>query len=174
MEETITMARLMAPYRPEWLEEPLLADTSLVDWQRLAAECPLPLAVGENLRSAADFRAHIASGLFKVMQPDPIKWGGISGLIPVAKQVAKVGLRFCPHYLGSGIGFMATAQLAAAFGGADALLEMDQNENPLRDVLAPEGPTVTEGCIRLPNEPGLGVTPDLDSARRWLVAETST
>ncbi len=73
----------------------------------------------------------------------------------------------CPD-LGGGIGLVASAHLLAATGG-DGLLEIDVNPNPLRDVLVDPFPAVTDGRLRLTDAAGLGVVPDLDHARRWLV-----
>jgi L-alanine-DL-glutamate epimerase-like enolase superfamily enzyme len=56
---------------------------------------------------------------------------------------------------------MASAHLLAASGG-DGLLEVDANENPLRTMLAPPLQKIDNGFIRLSQDPGLGVEPDLD------------
>ena len=47
------------------------------------------------------------------------------------------GKTFCPHYLGGGIGLLASAHLLAAVGG-DGWVEVDANDNPLRDALWPD------------------------------------
>ena len=47
-------------------------------------------------------------------------------------RIMKSGKTFCPHYLGGGIGLLASAHLLAGVGG-DGLLEVDANDNPLRD-----------------------------------------
>jgi L-alanine-DL-glutamate epimerase-like enolase superfamily enzyme len=70
------------------------------------------------------------------------------------------GLRYCPHYLGAGIGLRASAHVLAAAGG-DGLLEIDSNPNPLRSALAGPLEDLHEGKCRLGDAPGIGVTPDL-------------
>ena len=171
--ETAHMAPLLAPFRPFWLEEPLPADTPFPAWQALARDCPIPLAAGENLRGEVIFDDAIASGAFAVLQPDPVKWGGLTALRRVVRRINGAGLRFCPHYLGGGIGLLASAQLAAGCGDDRTLVEIDQNENPLRELLAQPFPAFTEGRMQLPAGPGLGVEPDLVEAKRFLVAEWS-
>jgi hypothetical protein len=42
------------------------------------------------------------------------------------------GKTFCPHYLGGGIGLLASAHLLAGVVG-DGLLKVDSNDNPLRE-----------------------------------------
>ena len=145
-----------------WIEEPLRCDSPVEDWAVLAAAAPHPLAAGENIRSHADFSAAIIRRHLGVIQPDICKWGGLSNCLPVARAILKAGLRYCPHYLGGGIGLLASAHLLAAVGG-DGLLEVDCNPNPLRELLARPFPAVREGRITLSDAAGLGVEPDLDA-----------
>ena len=141
-----------------WLEEPLRCDSHLSQWGILQRHCPIPLAGGENIRDSGDFNAVIHSKVLTVIQPDICKWGGLSDCLPVASAVLAAGLRYCPHYLGGGIGLMASAHLLAAVGG-DGLLEIDVNANPLREALARPYPELKDGLLRLGGEPGLGVEP---------------
>lgn len=158
LDEAITMSRSMAPYRPRWLEEPIPADSPLDIWRQLADASPIPLAAGENLRGMAAFDAAIASGAFAVMQPDIAKWGGFSEGLALARRINASGLRYCPHFLGGGIGLMASAHLLAAVGG-DGFLEIDSNTNPLRQGLAQPFPPLEDGSLVLASSPGLGVEP---------------
>ena len=145
-----------------WIEEPLRCDSPVEDWAALAAAAPHPLAAGENIRSHTGFSSAIIRRHLGVIQPDICKWGGLSNCLPVARAVLKAGLRYCPHYLGGGIGLLASAHLLAAVGG-DGLLEVDCNPNPLRELLARPFPAVREGRITLSDAAGLGVEPDLDA-----------
>ena len=72
----------------------------------------------------------------------------------------QAGLRYCPHYLGGGIGLLASAHLLAAAGG-DGLLEVDANPNPLRTEIAPQFTRPVQGRCHLGESPGIGVTPDI-------------
>ena len=158
LDEAIEISQALARYAPLWLEEPLAADSRVEDWQRLAAASPIPLAAGENLRGVTAFVAASASGALAVVQPDLAKWGGISGCLPLARRIVGAGLRYCPHFLGGGIGLLASAHLLAAAGG-DGLLEIDSNANPLREGLAAPFPPLEDGHFVLSDQPGLGVAP---------------
>ena len=107
----------------------------------------------------------LASRAIAVVQPDLAKWGGISGVAPIVERIAAANLRWCPHYLGGGIGLLASAHLLAARGRADGCLEVDANENPLRTVLCPPLASLDNGRMTLPAAPGLGVEPDLATLR---------
>jgi L-alanine-DL-glutamate epimerase-like enolase superfamily enzyme len=99
------------------------------------------------------------------VQPDLAKWGGVSGVLSVIDRIAAAGLRYCPHYLGAGIGLLASAHVLAARADGASWLEVDSNDNPLRSALCPQLATLNGGCIELAERPGLGVEPDLAALR---------
>ncbi|SDE07646.1 mandelate racemase/muconate lactonizing enzyme family protein [Limimaricola pyoseonensis] len=141
----------------DWLEEPIAADAPDETWRALKRASPVPLAGGENLAGAAQFDAAIAARALGVLQPDVVKWGGITGCLRVARATLAAGLRYCPHYLGGGIGLLASAELLAAVGG-DGRLEVDANDNPLREVIAPTSEHLSTGNWACGQGPGLGLT----------------
>ncbi len=165
LETALCMSRAIAPFRPLWLEEPLRADAPVEAWQQLARTSPIPLAAGENLRGD-DFSAAVGAGWVKVLQPDLGKWGGFSGCVAVARGALAARTRFCPHWLGGGIGLIASFHLLAAVGG-DGLVEVDSNPNPLRELMAVPFPTLADGHMDMPQGPGLGVVPDLAALRAF-------
>ena len=77
-----------------------------------------------------------------------------------AKAIIAAGRRYCPHYLGGGIGLAASAHLLCAAGG-DGLMEVDANDNVLREGLADPLFPLHDGRMHLPDGPGLGYVPDL-------------
>ncbi|PCH70323.1 MAG: mandelate racemase [Rhodobacteraceae bacterium] len=115
-----------------WLEEPIRADQPPAQWGHLASLSRTPLAAGENVTGMDDFTALITAGDVQIIQPDVAKWGGITGCYAVAQAAVGAGRSYCPHFLGGGIGLLASAHLLAAAGGP-GMLEMDANPNPLRD-----------------------------------------
>ncbi len=138
----------------EWLEEPLRADAPTEHWVRLAKEGGVPLAAGENFTCADDFDAALTAGALSYVQPDMAKWGGVTGCLPVAQAILDAGRTYCPHYLGGGLGLVASANLLAAVGGP-GLLEVDANPNPLRSEVP--GLTIKDGLCHLSSNPGLGL-----------------
>ncbi|MBK6006580.1 mandelate racemase/muconate lactonizing enzyme family protein [Ramlibacter ginsenosidimutans] len=164
VDQAAEMARRLADFRLQWMEEPIPADRPWSEWVQLAGRSPIPLAAGENMRGHAQFAEALSTSAFAVVQPDLGKWGGFSGCLPVARAVLGAGRMFCPHWLGGGIGLVASMHLKAAVGGA-GYVEVDANPNPLRELLARPYPAVVEGAVTLCEEPGLGVAPDLDAVR---------
>ncbi len=152
-QEAMDRTRELMAYPIRWLEEPVMADTSIEQWNRLAASSSIPLAAGENIISEAGFMVAIEGDWLETIQPDLCKWGGISGTFRVARAILSAGKRYCPHFLGGGIGLAASAHLLAAVGG-NGLLEIDANTNPLRTELF--SPIVAQGNLRLSETAGHG------------------
>ncbi|MBR0993080.1 mandelate racemase/muconate lactonizing enzyme family protein [Bradyrhizobium japonicum] len=167
---TIAQALELAPqlehFDLAWLEEPIRADRPRQEWMQLHERVPFPLAAGENIASHAGFAEVLREPVLGVVQPDIAKWGGLSACVGIARDILTSGKMFCPHYLGAGIGLLASAHLLAGVGG-DGLLEVDCNENPLRDRFCGPVRDVRDGMIELGDEPGLGITPDLASIEQY-------
>lgn len=161
LDQAILHGGRFADYRLDWLEEPLRADRPLEEWRALSEAMPIAIAAGENMNAPAEFEAAIASRLFRFLQPDAAKWGGLSGCLAVARAARAAGLTYCPHYLGGGIGLLASAHLLAAAGGG-GLLEIDTNPNPLRDNLIAGLMPLSGGRVTLSERPGIGLAEDLD------------
>lgn len=166
------MVRLLGEYKPYWIEEPLPVDAPQPAWNQLAELSPVALAGGENLRGETAFDSAIESGVFGFIQPDIAKWGGITGTLSVAGKVISSGLSYCPHWLGGAVGLRASAHLLAAVGGR-GLLEVDANNNPLRDDLIElehSNDSSDRTCWWQPQStPGLGITLRMDTVEEYLV-----
>ena len=160
VDQALEMLPRLAAFDLRWLEEPIRADRPREDWRRLRAAAKMPIAAGENISSVEAFKDVLAEDVLGVVQPDIAKWGGLSVCAGLARDILNSGKTFCPHYLGGGIGLLASAHLLAGIGG-DGWLEVDANDNPLRDLFCGPVAHVTDGTIILGEEPGLGFTPDL-------------
>lgn len=162
---SLNAAQALAPYNPLWLEEPLAADAPIAQWTDLAAKSPIPLAAGENIRGADNFAR--AMPTLAWVQPDAIKWGGLSCMAELADDANAAGTKFAPHYLGGGIGLLATTHVAYATGSE--WLEVDVTENPFRDALVGDAVSFEGGEVKLTDRPGLGMSPDLEFVERYAV-----
>jgi L-alanine-DL-glutamate epimerase-like enolase superfamily enzyme len=165
-ETALSMLPALKDYDLGWVEEPVPADTPWRVWQELARKTDIPLAAGENLRGKAAFQTALDTGAIGVFQPDLGKWGGFSGCVLLGRQVNAEGRLFCPHWLGGGIGLVASMHLKAAVGG-DGYVEVDANENPLREALGRPFPGIVDGAITLSGRPGLGIEPDIEGLRAF-------
>lgn len=168
LDTALSQSQRLANLNLVWLEEPMPADTADDDWLNLARAAPMPLAGGENLTGGAFDRA-IALGALAVIQPDICKWGGLSTTSRVARAAVAAGRRYCPHFLGGGVGLAASAHLLAAIGGG-GVLEVDSSENPFIPVFSGRGLALEDGLFPISNGPGLGFDPDTDRLKDLLTA----
>lgn len=166
MAQALELAPSLERFGLAWLEEPIRADRPRQEWKQLHEAIRFPLAAGENIASHAGFAEVLREPILRVVQPDIAKWGGLSACASIARDILASGKMFCPHYLGAGIGLLASAHLLAGVGG-DGLLEVDCNENPLRDRFCGPVLDVRDGMIELGDEAGLGITPDLASIAQY-------
>ncbi len=122
-----------------WIEEPLRANVAGTDWQTLRGMIDVPLAAGENLPTLDAVDAYWQKSLFSFMQPDIGKIGGFTGLLRIFgnrdTDESSTQRVYCPHWLGGMVGLAASAHLLTVVGDA-GLLEVDVNENPIRESLA--------------------------------------
>ncbi len=168
-ERALEIAPHLGEFGLAWLEEPIRADRPWQEWQRLREGAGLPLAAGENITSRAGFEQALGDDVLRVVQPDIAKWGGLSVCSDIARDILTSGKIFCPHYLGGGIGLLASAHLLAGVGG-DGLLEVDANDNPLRDRFCGPVADIRDGMVTLSDNAGLGIEPDLSSIEQYRTA----
>ncbi len=165
--EAAQMMERLKSYNLTWVEEPISSDASSSDWTALTSNTSVPIAAGENLRGIPAFAAAVQAGV-KYLQPDPVKWSGLSGMADVAALTDNHNAHLAPHYLGAGVGLAATAHGARAFGAT--WMELDVTENRLRTDLIDMSFGVTDGRIEFTDAPGHGVMPPME----WLSAHAVT
>ncbi|THD75402.1 MAG: mandelate racemase/muconate lactonizing enzyme family protein [Bradyrhizobium sp.] len=166
IEKALQLAPPLGDFRLAWLEEPLRADRPWSEWRRLQEGSTLPIAGGENIAGRENFAAALKEGVLSVVQPDAAKWGGITGCIAVAREIVAAKRIYCPHFLGAGIGLLTSAHLLAGSGGG-GLLEVDSNDNPLRQQFCGAIADIKDGEIVLPETPGLGIEPDIAAIEKY-------
>ena len=168
LKEAMATIPNLKEFNLKWLEEPIPANLPSKDWKELRNISALPLAAGENMMGKNEFEKAIDERILSVIQPDLAKWGGVTHCVLIARKIIKSGLRYCPHYLGGGIGLLASAHALAAAGG-DGILEIDINENPLRTDLIGSLLNTRDGTAILGHEPGLGLSPNLGKIEKYRV-----
>ena len=77
------LIRELEPYRPLFIEEPVLAEQAEY-YPRLAAQTHIPLAAGERMFSRFDFKRVLEGGGIAILQPDLSHAGGITECVKIA------------------------------------------------------------------------------------------
>lgn len=165
-EQATALLPQLERFQLAWMEEPIAADATAADWQAVRQRASMPLAAGENINHLTAFQDALTHWGLGVMQPDLAKWGGFTGCLEVVRRTRAQKVMYCPHYLGGGIGLLASAHLLAA-SAQDGLLEMDVNPNPLRTETLAGALTARDGWVHLTESPGLGLDPNLPALKAW-------
>lgn len=165
VDEAVKMAPLLDSFDVEWLEEPVRGN-GLADLEELHRRTDLTIATGENLYGREGFRDYAASPAVAILQPDIAKTGGFTESLAICQLAETYGKPVVPHLYGAALAFAATLQLAACAPAARTI-EYDIRENPLRDPLLRNAPMPNQGCIGLPDAPGIGLALDLDAVDQF-------
>ena len=162
-------SEMLADYDVAWFEEPLLPD-ALQDYVRLREHSKVPISGGEVLTRRQSFQPWLEAGAFDIVQPDVTKVGGISEERRIAWMAREHGIRFIPHGWNTAVGLAADLQLASAFPDSDLVEYL--NGSPFIDEIAAEPWRLdTDGMLRIPDAPGLGLKFNRDALAKYTQGE---
>ncbi len=162
IDDAIRVGHHAARYGARWYEEPCQAD-DLDGFARVRAAVSVPVSGVESNGTVREFDALIAARAIDIAQPDVTFVGGPSAFARVAHAAHAAGLACVPHVWGSAVTFAANLHAALANPHVE-LFEYCTLPNPLRDALAVEPVTFSNGEVGAPTAPGLGIaiTDDLE------------
>ena len=157
----------------EWFEEPLRPD-DLEGYHHLAQRLTIPIAAGESEFTRFGMAPFLERRAWAIVQPNAGRAGGITECMRIATLASTTGAHYAPHTGSSSAVAMAVAlQLATAVPNFLIYEHMisdwdDQQPNPLRHELLEEPVEVfTEGRMRIPEGPGLGITLNSEILERY-------
>jgi galactonate dehydratase len=161
----VAAARALAPYRPEWIEEPV-PPYHPAALRQVRAGTTLPIATGERVHGLSEFREPFEQGTVDVVQADLTHFGGFTGLRKLAGWAEAYGLLMAPHNVCGPVGTAANLHFAVACGNYKVLEHFNDFADPwISDVVAGAFEVDrVDGCFGLPTEPGLGVRLDRTAA----------
>lgn len=155
------LIRELEPYRPLFIEEPVLAEQAEY-YPRLAAMTHIPIAAGERMFSRYDFKRVFTAGGIAIIQPDLSHAGGITECHKIAAMAEAWDIALAPH---CPLGPLALAScLHVDFVAHNAMLQeqsmgihYNQGAELFDYVLNPEDFRFHDGYMLPPKKPGLGV-----------------
>jgi len=157
-------ASMLAEFGVCWFEEPLVPD-NLSDYVLLRQNAPLPIAGGEVLTRRQSFTPFLQARAFDIVQPDVTKVGGISEERKIAWMAQENGVRFIPHGWNTALGLAADLHLASATRNTD-MVEYLTGSPFIDDLVEKKWQLDENGMLAIPNEPGLGVSLNLDAVEK--------
>jgi L-alanine-DL-glutamate epimerase-like enolase superfamily enzyme len=155
--EAIAMARRLQPLDLKWFEEPVWPPEDHAGLARVQEQGGIPTAAGENAM-LPELKGLLAARAVSYLQPSVTKVGGVTQMRKVSALAEAAGVAFVPHSAYFGPGLLASIHCIAAMAGEGLVERYDADfaVNPLHDAILPD----RDGCIAVPQGPGLGVDPD--------------
>jgi len=160
------MTRQIEELSIRWLEEPVLPD-DVQGSAEVARQTIIPIAGYEQEVTRYGFKSLIDQKAVHIVQPDVIWSGGITECKKIAALAAASHLPCIPHVFSSGVCLAANLHFIASIPNG-SLLELDRNENPLRDLLINEALLPDKNAVvHLPQAPGLGIEINLEIVEKY-------
>jgi L-alanine-DL-glutamate epimerase-like enolase superfamily enzyme len=155
--------------RAQWLEEPFVSG-ALESYNRLAAKSgKVRLAGGEGCHNFYQAKNMIDYGGIGYVQIDTGRIGGITIAKQVADYAAKKSVVFVNHTFTTHLALSASIQPYAGLKEHE-LCEYPFDPSPLgRDFTRTKLSPDRDGMITLPDEPGLGIEPDLAALGKYVL-----
>jgi galactonate dehydratase len=159
--EAVRVAELLAPYDPEWIEEPVPPENP-VGLEPVRRATRIPIATGERVHVLAEFRELFERGLVDIVQADLTHFGGFLAMKRLAGWADAYSTLLAPHNVGGPVATAANLQLAATIPNYKVLEHFNDFADPWVAELVDQAPAVdpADGCFAVPSAPGLGVRLD--------------
>lgn len=158
---SIRLLKELEPYYPLFVEEPVLPE-NVDNLVVVARSTSIPIAAGERLTSKWGFRELIEKQAVAVVQPDLCHCGGIFEARKIAAMAELYYMQMAPHNPLGPISLAACLQLDACIPNllAQEHPSMSNKQDLGVGILKEPFQIEADGCIRIPDGPGLGI--DLD------------
>ncbi len=161
----IRLGRALAEFRPMWFEAPVHS-YNIQATVEVARAIPVPVATGERLQYPSEFSALLQSGAVGILQPEPLRCGGISGALRVAALARAHEAQIACHQAQSPLNTAVNAHLHATMPHFLIHECFDDFLVPWASDVFRGVPKVTDGCLTVPDAPGLGVDFDEKEAAK--------
>lgn len=158
-QEAIRVGRLLEEYHYGFFEEPVMFDW-YEETKQVADALTLPVAGGEQEYSLHGFRWLIANGGLQIVQPDNYYFGGMIRSMKVALMAKAFGKACTPHMSGGGLGYLYMMHFVSALPNACPHHEFKSLRTNVQFECKTSPLSVTDGKIKVPTGPGLGVEID--------------
>ena len=154
-ELSIAFARLVAPYRPLFLEEPCKVGSVEV-LKEISEKSPVPIATGEKFFSYRDFKEVIDARACAFLQPDISHSFGIDNFLHISRLADDAQMLMAPHNASGPIHFAALLNADAVVSNF-LIQEVSGHWFRRFDEFIDHDLRLKDGFVGLSDRPGLGV-----------------
>jgi L-alanine-DL-glutamate epimerase-like enolase superfamily enzyme len=164
-ERGLELARRLEELDLEYLEQPIPAEP-LSDAAELRRKTGTPIALNESVTDPASALAILRADAAAFLLPDTPQAGGILPCIKIGHLCEAAGIPAIMH-CGHDLGPKTAAMVHVAAACPAYSLANDSTYYGLEEDICTERLPITNGRIRVPDRPGLGVQGDLQKIRRY-------
>ncbi len=166
----VIFAGEFAPYRPLFIEEPCLPE-NVAAMAAVARKAKVPVATGERLFTKFGFREVLEKNAAAVIQPDLSICGGLLEGRLIAAMAEAYYVAVAPHCPYGPVLFAASLQLDACIPNFLIQEHVSLGQGVLREPFE-----LKNGCVAVPEKPGLGVELDMDAIaeRPYVIRDVPT
>ncbi len=161
----IRLGRALAEFRPAWFETPVNSQDVRATAE-VARAIPVPVASGERLSYLSEFADLLAPRTVSIVQPEPLRCGGVGGAMRVAALAQAHGAVVACHQAQSPLNTALNAHLHAAMPNFMIQECFDDFLVPWAREVFRGVPAVRDGYIEPSDAPGIGVELDEQQAAR--------
>jgi galactonate dehydratase len=151
----IELGRVLEPLRPYFLEEPCQPG-DIDALAEVARALPMPIAAGERLATAQEFRQLVERRACAVIQPNVCYAGGVTQLRRIAALAEPSFISVAPHNPNGPIGTVVSIHMALALPNF-LILEQVRNDVPWRADIVDTAIEVRDCYVQPPTRPGIGL-----------------
>lgn len=153
------VARMVERYNVGWIEEPV-RPSDIPALRSVRQHTSLPIATGERLYGAPEFREVWGSGTVDIIQPDITQSGGILETKKIASTAETYSIMTAPHNVGGIVSTMAGLHLTLTLRNGKILEHFNDFADPYVKQAGSNYPEVVDGYFPIPEGPGWGVELD--------------
>ncbi|PHQ45746.1 enolase, partial [Halorubrum sp. C3] len=160
------LADAIEEYDVWWLEDPVPPENLEVQ-EEVTKSTTTPITVGENRYRVTELRRLIENQAVDIVAPDLPKVGGMRETRKIADVANQYYVPVAMHNVASPIATMAAAHVGTSIPNSLAIEYHSYELGWWEDLV--EEDVIEDGYIEVPEEPGLGLTLDMDTVEEHMV-----
>jgi galactonate dehydratase len=154
--QAVEIAGAIEKFHPGWIEEPCRPE-DVPALRYVMEHTAIPIATGERLYHAQQYRELLAGRLAHVIQPDLNQCGGLLETKKICSTAETYSIMAAPHNVGGIVTTVASLHLMVGLRNAKILEHFnDFVDSEIKQCGAPY-PEVVDGYFSLPQGPGWGI-----------------
>ena len=154
--QAVEIARAIEKYHPGWIEEPCRPE-DLPALRYVMDHTDIPIATGERLYHAHQYRELLSNRLTHIIQPDLNQCGGLLETKKICSTAETYSIMAAPHNVGGIVTTVATLHMLVGLRNGKILEHFnDFVDSQIKSCGSPY-PEVVDGYFSLPGGPGWGL-----------------